>query len=108
MALQPLWILAAFFQFLNLYTVGRTPWMGDEPVARPLPTHRTAQTQTSMRRVGFEPTNPLFEWAKSSCLRPRGHCDRPLNPTSVRILHYFVDILSFYSSPLQELSNKSQ
>jgi hypothetical protein len=29
------------FQFLNLYTVGRTPWTGDEPVARPLPTHRT-------------------------------------------------------------------
>jgi hypothetical protein len=28
------------FQFLNLYTVGRTPWTGDQPVARPLPTHR--------------------------------------------------------------------
>jgi hypothetical protein len=29
------------FQFLNLYTAGRTPWTGDQPVARPLPTHRT-------------------------------------------------------------------
>jgi hypothetical protein len=25
-------------QFLNLKTVGRTPWTGDQPVARPLPT----------------------------------------------------------------------
>jgi hypothetical protein len=33
------------FQFLNLYTVGRTPWTGDQPVARPLPTHRTTQTE---------------------------------------------------------------
>jgi hypothetical protein len=35
-----LWTLAAFLQFLILYRVGRTPWMGDQPVARPLHTHR--------------------------------------------------------------------
>jgi hypothetical protein len=34
-----------FFSFLGLCRVGRTPWTGDEPVARPLPTHRTTQTQ---------------------------------------------------------------
>jgi hypothetical protein len=39
------------------------------PVARPLPTHRT-QTQekrgpTSMPRVGFKPTIPVFEQAKT-------------------------------------------
>jgi hypothetical protein len=33
------------FQFLNLYTVGRTPWTGDQPVARPLPTQRKTQTE---------------------------------------------------------------
>jgi hypothetical protein len=38
-ALQALWTLAAF-QILNLYTVGRIPWTGDQPVARPLPAHR--------------------------------------------------------------------
>jgi hypothetical protein len=27
-------------QFLNPKTVGRTPWTGDQPIARPLPTHR--------------------------------------------------------------------
>jgi hypothetical protein len=52
------------------YTDGRTPWTGDQPVARPLPTHTTAQTQnkrtqTSMPLVGFEPTIPVFERAKT-------------------------------------------
>jgi hypothetical protein len=54
------------FQFLNLYTVGRTPWTVDQPAARPLPTHRKTRTQnkctqTSMSRVGFEPTVQVFE-----------------------------------------------
>jgi hypothetical protein len=34
--------LGRFFSYLIVYTVGRTPWTGDQPVARPLP------TQTSM------------------------------------------------------------
>jgi hypothetical protein len=42
----------------------------NKPVSRPLPTHRTTQTQnkrtqTSMPRVGFEPTTPVFERAKT-------------------------------------------
>jgi hypothetical protein len=46
------------------------PWTGDQPVARPLPAHRTTQTpnkrtQTSMPRVGFEPTISVFERAKT-------------------------------------------
>jgi hypothetical protein len=60
--------LGSFFS-LYLYTVGRTPWTGDEPVSRPLPTHKTTQTQnkrtqTCMPRVEFEPTIPVFERAK--------------------------------------------
>jgi hypothetical protein len=44
--------------------------MGDQPVARPLPTHGTTQTQnkhtqTSMPGVGFEPTTPVFEREKT-------------------------------------------
>jgi hypothetical protein len=59
-----------FFSFLILYTVGRTPWTGDQPVSRPLPMHRTTQTQnkrteTSMPPVGFEPTIPVFERVKT-------------------------------------------
>jgi hypothetical protein len=44
MALQPL-NLGRFFSFLILHTVGRTPWTGNQPVARPLLAHRTTQTQ---------------------------------------------------------------
>jgi hypothetical protein len=68
-----------FFSFLILYTFGRTPWAGDQPVARPLPAHRThtqnKRTQSSMPRVGLEPTTPVFKWAKKLCLRSRGNCD---------------------------------
>jgi hypothetical protein len=73
--------LAAFFTFVILYKVGRTPWTGDQHVASPLSTHRTEQTQnkrtqTSMPRVGFEPMTPVLEGAKTSCFRPRDHRDR--------------------------------
>jgi hypothetical protein len=58
------------FQFLDLCTVRRTPWTGDQPVARPLPTHRIAQTQnkrtqTYKPQVGFEPTIPVVERSKT-------------------------------------------
>jgi hypothetical protein len=43
--ISPLLGFGRFFSFLILYTVGRTPWTGDQPVARSLPTHRTTQTQ---------------------------------------------------------------
>jgi hypothetical protein len=59
-----------FFSFLILYTARGTPWTGNQPVARPLPTHRTTQTQnkrtqTSMPWVGFAPTIPAFERGKT-------------------------------------------
>jgi hypothetical protein len=61
--------LGRFFSFLIMYTVDRTPWMGDQSVARLLPTHRTIQTQnkrtqTHMPQVEFESTIPVFERAK--------------------------------------------
>jgi hypothetical protein len=44
--------------------------MGDQPVARPIPAHRTAQTQNkrtqiSMPQVGFKPTILVFQRAKT-------------------------------------------
>jgi hypothetical protein len=62
--------LGRFFCPLILYTNGRTPWTGDQSVVRPLPTHRTTQAQnkrkqTSMPWLGFEPTIPVFERAKT-------------------------------------------
>jgi hypothetical protein len=58
------------FSFLIFYAVGRTHLTGDEPVARPLPAHRTAQTQnkptqTSMHQVVFELMIQVFERAKT-------------------------------------------
>jgi hypothetical protein len=69
-ALQPFFGPWPLFSSLILYTVGRTPWTGDQPVARPLPIHKTTQTQnkrtrTSMPQVGFELTIPVFERAKT-------------------------------------------
>jgi hypothetical protein len=65
------WAMPVFFSFLFFFTVGRTPWTGDQPIARPLPTQRAAQTQnkrtqTSMPVVGFEPTISVFERAKTA------------------------------------------
>jgi hypothetical protein len=64
MALQPFVGHCLFISFLILYTVGRIPWTGDQLVARPLPT-QNKRTQTSMPRVGFEPTIPVFKRAKT-------------------------------------------
>jgi hypothetical protein len=64
-------------QFLNPKTVGRTPWTGDQPIARPLPTQENKHrinADISMPWVGFEPTIPVFERAKtvyaSDCAAP--------------------------------------
>jgi hypothetical protein len=45
MALQPYVEPWPLFHFLTLYTVGRTPWTGDQRVARPLLTHRATYKQ---------------------------------------------------------------
>jgi hypothetical protein len=49
----PLSNLVRFFSFLILYTVGRIPWTGDQTVARPLPTHRTTQTQNKRTQTSM-------------------------------------------------------
>jgi hypothetical protein len=49
-------------QFRNhFYTDGRIPCTSKQPVTRRLPKLRTTHTQTSLPRVGFEPTIPAFE-----------------------------------------------
>jgi hypothetical protein len=81
MTLHPFVGAWPLLQFHNLfYTVGRVPWASDQPVARPLPTHRTTQThnkhtQTSMPFSGIQTRDPSV---RASDLRRRGHCDRLL------------------------------
>jgi hypothetical protein len=54
------------FQFFNPIHSRRTPLTGDQPVARPIHTQTQIKlTQTSMPWVGFEPTIPAFEGAKT-------------------------------------------
>jgi hypothetical protein len=48
--------------FLILYRAGGTPWTGHQPVATQA---KNKSTQTSMPRVRFEPTIPVFEWAET-------------------------------------------
>jgi hypothetical protein len=45
LALQPPWALASAFQFHDHFIDDRTPWTNDQLVSRPLPKHRTTQTQ---------------------------------------------------------------
>jgi hypothetical protein len=60
-----------FFQFHDHFTDNRTPWASDQLVVRPLPKYRTTQTQnkhihqTSLPSVGFEPTIPASERART-------------------------------------------
>jgi hypothetical protein len=45
--------LGRYFSFLMLYTVGRTPWTGDQSVARPISTHKTTQTQNKCTQISM-------------------------------------------------------
>jgi hypothetical protein len=81
MAPKPLWALVDF-QSLDLFTIGRTPWMSDQLVARPVPKHRTAQTQNehipNIHALSGIPTHDHSVRARedTSCLRPLGYRDR--------------------------------
>jgi hypothetical protein len=82
-----------YFSFLILWTVGRTPWTSDQPVARPLPAHdnktQNKRRQTPMPRVGFESTTPMFEKAKTVKVMPLPGLElRPLDrPARSQRLH---------------------
>jgi hypothetical protein len=43
--------LDSFFSFLILCIIDVTPWMGDQPITRPLPIHGTTQTQKEHTEV---------------------------------------------------------
>jgi hypothetical protein len=69
-----LWDLVFFFSLLIYYTVGRTPWTGDRPVAG----HYVHTGQHKHPASSGTRTHDLTFGAgeNSSCLRPSGHCDR--------------------------------
>jgi hypothetical protein len=93
--------LGRFFSFLILYIVCRTQWTRKQPVARPLPTHRTTQTQnkhtqTSVARFGFEPTIAVLERPKTV----RGQCDvRYQYCSNIELSSCCVELKYFAQSP---------
>jgi hypothetical protein len=92
-ALQPFVGHWPFFQFLSLYTVGRTPWTGDQSVARPLPVHRTTRTQNKRKQksipwLGFETTIPAFELAKKVHALDRAATVTGFSPLSLKFTNW--------------------
>jgi hypothetical protein len=79
------------FSFIIIFTDCRTPWTEDQPVARSLPTHRPTQTQTFMPLSGIRTHDPSVRASQdSSCLRPRGHCDRRINDIHVHVWKHTI------------------
>jgi hypothetical protein len=114
LALQPLWALAAFL-FPDLFTIGRTPWTCDQPVAKPLPKHRTAQTQNKhiyytlninaqggiqTRNHGLRAIETVHAWDRSATATGRMHS------LATHILTWFCDAkdLNIWSRVFGKLS----
>jgi hypothetical protein len=97
MLLQPLWALVAF-QCPDLFTIGRTLWRSDQLVARPLPKHRTEQTQNKHIHTpnihalsGVRAHDHSVRASEdSSCLRPLGYRDRHHNLYPIKIVVWIV------------------
>jgi hypothetical protein len=86
---QPIQGPGPLFSSVIIFTDGRTPLTSDQPVARPLPTHRTTQTQNKRIDTPSPPNIHILSGIRShdpnvraieesSCLRSRGYCDRPI------------------------------
>jgi hypothetical protein len=84
------WSIGLISQFLDHFTDGRTPWMGDQLVATPLPKHRTTQTQKNTHTSnihglsGIRTHDPGFRTSEdSTCLRPLSYRGRLVFPLSL-------------------------
>jgi hypothetical protein len=81
---QPIQGPGLLFSSVSFSTDGRTPWTSVQLVARPLPKHRTTQTQNKL--INTQNIHALSEIRThspsvraseySSFLRPYGYCDR--------------------------------
>jgi hypothetical protein len=68
-------------QLLNPETVGTIPWIGDQPVARPLPMYRRTQTKNKSTDIPVSSEirthDPSVRAGEdNSCSRLRVHCER--------------------------------
>jgi hypothetical protein len=67
--------LGRSFGFLILYTVRRTPWTGDQPIARPIPTQiQNKRTQDIHASSGIRTHDPSVRAGEDgSCLKACPH-----------------------------------
>jgi hypothetical protein len=79
-----------------LERAGRSPWTGDQPVARPLTTQNNTNTDILAHsfQTGIRTHDPSIRAGGDiSCLRPRGHCHRLVSlffyKWTVALLWYF-------------------
>jgi hypothetical protein len=94
MALQPIVGPWPPLQLLHiLFTDGRTSWTSDQPITRPLPTHRTTQTQNKsiLRHPCLEwDSNP---WSQRSSERRQHALDRAATVIGASFFQYtFNDV----------------
>jgi hypothetical protein len=109
LALQSPWALASAFLFHDHFTDGRTTWTSDQLVARPLPKHRTTQTQNKHVHTpniyalcGIRTQDPSFRASEgSTCLRLLGYRDRP----NAIYFHKLSVILQLFKSCSRYLQN---
>jgi hypothetical protein len=101
MVLQPFVGTWPPLQFHNLFFPdSRTPWTSDQPVARPLPTHRTTKPRINSHAgihalSGIQTHGPSFRASENSLyLITRGHRDCPKS-NSPHNYHYRRHILNF-------------
>jgi hypothetical protein len=100
--LHSLLSLGRFFSFLIICTVGMTPWTGDQPVARPLPTHRTTETQNK-RTQDIHSSSGIRTHAHDlsvrageddSCLRSRDRCNHSrFGISDVNLCNFIIEYL---------------
>jgi hypothetical protein len=80
-----------FWTYESIWTFGRTPWTGDHPDARPLPTQdNTTQKKrehTSMPQAGFKPAIPMFERPKTVRALDRAAIGTGLSISKLRIFN---------------------
>jgi hypothetical protein len=101
--------LASFYSelILNLwilYTVSRTPWTGDQSLARPLPTQSNIDTEEMQTDIhvsrGTKYMTPVFEWAQTFRALDRAFIvivTKLLFKQFLSIPYYFIPLLSQYS-----------
>jgi hypothetical protein len=75
--------LSVSLRFSRFWTVGRTTWVGDQLIARPLPVHKHRKTHTYTQTLnihvlsGIRIHDPGFRASEdNACLRPLGYRDR--------------------------------